>query len=37
VLAKMPLDPKIAELMDAGKIEDFEGNYLDPAINEILK
>jgi len=37
VLAKVPLDPKVAELMDAGKIESFEGNFFDSAIDEILK
>ena len=30
LLARMPIDPKLAELTDAGRIEDFEGNWLSP-------
>ena len=30
LLARMPIDPKLAELTDAGRIEDFEGNWLAP-------
>ena len=36
LLAKMPIDPALASLVDAGKIEDMDVNYLDGAI-EILK
>ena len=28
LLAEMPIDPKLASLVDAGKIEDFEGDWL---------
>ena len=28
LLAQMPIDPKLAELVDAGRIEDFEGDWL---------
>ena len=28
LLARMPIDPKLASLTDAGRIEDFEGNWL---------
>ena len=28
LLAKMPIDPKLAELADAGNIEDFQGDWL---------
>ena len=28
LLAKMPIDPKLAELTDQGKIEDFQGDWL---------
>ncbi len=31
VLARMPIDPTLASLADAGKIEDFQGDYLDIA------
>ena len=32
LLARMPLDPKLAALADAGDIESFEGSWLDPVI-----
>jgi Mrp family chromosome partitioning ATPase/predicted Fe-Mo cluster-binding NifX family protein len=32
VLAKMPLDPKIAALCDKGKVEDVQTNHLDNAV-----
>ncbi|PHV70555.1 ATP-binding protein [Sporanaerobium hydrogeniformans] len=35
VLAKLPLDPKVAQLCDSGKIEEVEGNWLDQAVNKI--
>lgn len=40
VLAKLPVDPELASKIDCGKIEAFEGGYLDEAadaIDEILK
>ncbi|HCA05314.1 MAG TPA: ATP-binding protein [Ruminococcaceae bacterium] len=40
VLAKLPIDPELASKIDSGKIEAFEGGYLDEAadaIDEILK
>ena len=36
LLAKMPIDPSLASLVDAGRIEDMDVNYLDGAI-EVLK
>ena len=36
LLAKMPIDPTLASLVDAGRIEDMNVNYLDGAI-EVLK
>ena len=36
VLAKMPIDPKLAELTDQGNIEDFEGTWLSSVLNAIL-
>lgn len=35
ILGKIPLDPKLATLCDAGRIEDFEGEWLDKAA-EVL-
>lgn len=35
VLAKMPLDPRLAAACDAGMIELFDGNYLDAAADKI--
>ena len=35
VLAKMPIDPALAALVDAGRIEDFSGNWLDGAADVI--
>ena len=31
LMAKMPIDPALAKLADAGRIEDFEGDWLDGA------
>lgn len=36
VLARIPIDPKFAELGDAGRIEDFESDVLDAAVEAIL-
>lgn len=35
VLAKLPIDSELAELVDNGKIESFGGNYLDEAAEKI--
>lgn len=35
VLAKMPIDPRLAQNADAGCIEQFEGDYLDGAANAV--
>lgn len=37
LLARMPIDPKLAELTDAGRIEDFEGNWLSPVAGILEK
>ena len=36
LLARMPLDPALASLADAGRIEDFEGNWLS-GVAELLE
>lgn len=36
LLARMPIDPKLAALADKGLIEDFEGGWLEPVLDEIL-
>ncbi len=35
VLAKVPVDPKLAALADAGAIEQFQGDYLDEAAKAV--
>ena len=35
VLAKMPIDPKLAELADAGKIEEYESDHLEVAARTV--
>ena len=37
VLAKMPIDPALAKLVDEGDIESFEGDWLAGVVAEILK
>ena len=37
LLAQMPIDPKLAALVDAGTIEEFDGTWLDPAADAIEK
>ena len=37
LLARMPIDPKLAELTDAGRIEDFDGDWLDPLAGILEK
>ena len=35
VLAKLPINPTIASLVDKGQIEDFDGEYMDTAVNTV--
>ena len=35
-LSELPIDPKLAKLVDEGKIEEYQANYLDKAIQAIL-
>ena len=37
LLARMPIDPKLAELADAGNIEDFQGDWLTGVWNAIAE
>ena len=37
VLAQMPIDPKLAALVDAGRIEDFEGEWLEGAADALYQ
>jgi len=37
VLAKVPMDAKLAAGCDAGQIEDFEGDFMDQAYAEVVK
>ena len=37
VLAKMPIDPALAKLVDEGDSESFEGDWLSGVVDEILK
>ena len=37
VLAKRPIDPALAKLVDEGDIESFEGDWLSGVVDEILK
>ena len=37
VLAKLPIDPDLAKSVDSGRVEFFEGGYLDGAAEEIEK
>lgn len=36
LLARMPLDPRLASLVDAGRIEDFEGDWLAPVADALI-
>jgi Mrp family chromosome partitioning ATPase len=36
-LAKMPIDPALAKLVDAGDIESFQGNWLDATADLLEK
>ena len=35
VIAKLPIDPKLATACDNGEIEDFEGHWLDDAVKKL--
>ena len=35
ILARLPIDPSFASLCDAGRIEDFEGNWLNEAADKM--
>ncbi len=37
VLGRMPIDPAIAKACDQGNIEDFSGDWLDDAVEAVLK
>lgn len=37
VLAKLPVNPKIAEAIDAGKVEELNGDWLDEAADTLCK
>ncbi len=37
LLARMPIDPKLAELADQGRIEDFQGSWLEAAAGILEK
>ena len=37
LLAQMPIDPALASLADAGRIEDFEGSWLSPVADALEK
>ncbi|MEA4814827.1 MAG: Mrp/NBP35 family ATP-binding protein [Oscillospiraceae bacterium] len=37
LLAKMPIDPALASLVDAGKIEDFKGDWLEGVADDVEK
>ena len=36
VIAKLPIDPDLAAMIDAGKAEAFEGNYLDETAQYLV-
>ena len=35
LLAQMPIDPALAALVDAGRIEDFQGSWLSAAADRL--
>lgn len=35
LIARMPIDPRLAELADQGRIEDFQGDWLDAAVGTL--
>ena len=36
-VARIPINPEFAKLSDDGEIEDFDGDYLDAVLEEIIK
>lgn len=36
-LSELPIDPKLTSLVDQGKIEEYQANYLDKAVEAILR
>ena len=36
-VARIPINPEFAKLSDDGAIEDFDGDYLDAVLEEIIK
>ena len=36
LLARMPIDPELAQLVDQGRIEDFQGSWLDAVADKLL-
>ena len=36
LLAQMPIDPKLTKLVDEGRIEDFEGDWLEPVVDVMV-
>lgn len=37
VLGKLPIEPKLAKLVDNGSIEGFEGDWLNDGVEKIIK
>ena len=37
LLSRMPIDPALAQLADQGRIEDLQGQWLSPVVEEILR
>ena len=37
LLARMPIDPALAQLADQGRMEDLQGQWLSPVVEEILR
>ena len=37
VLARIPLDPALAQVCDAGAVELFEGDYMDAAADRLIE
>ena len=35
LLARMPIDPELAHMVDQGRIEDFQGNWLDAVADKL--
>lgn len=37
IIAKLPIEPALAELIDAGKVENFDNTWLDETVDYIIK